>query len=71
MGQTKEERVIREPIDVDVELVFVCFPPKTSLWKNPEAFAPVFSQLVLEEDQPIYESLREISILEHSAQMTL
>ena len=70
-GHQKEKRARRESIDVDIGPLSVIFPPKTSLWKNPCAFTPVFPQFVLEEDQPIYERLGEISILERSAQMTL
>ena len=55
------------PIDVDAEPLSISFPPKTSLWKDPNAFALVFPKLLLEEDQPIHERLGKISILEHSA----
>ena len=70
-GQQKEKRARREPIDVDAEPLSISLPPKTSLWKNPDALTPVFPKLVLEEDQPVYERLGEISILERLAQMAL
>ena len=54
-----------------VEPISINLPPKTSLWKNLGVFTPVCSQLVLEEDQPIYERLGEINILERSAQLAL
>ena len=57
-----EKRARRKPINVDVEPLSVSFLLKTSLWKNLDAFALVFPQLVLEEDQPIYERLGEINI---------
>lgn len=34
-------------------------------------FATVFPQLVLEADQPIYERLGKVRILEHTAQVAL
>ena len=51
---------------------YICnFSPTTSLWKNPNAFTLVFPQLVFEEDQPVYEKLEEIGVLEHTAQVAL
>ena len=63
--------MIREIIDIDVELISINIPPKTSLWKNPKAFASVFPQLVFEEDKPIYEKVREVGVLERIAQVAL
>ena len=54
---------------MDAEPITINLPPKTSLWKNLSAFASVCSQLVLENDQPIYERFRESDILERSAQL--
>ena len=56
---------------MDVESISVIFLPKTSLWKNCNVFALVLPQLVFEEDQPIYEKLEEIDILEHMAHVAL
>ena len=70
VGQQKEKR-IREKIDIDVESISIDFLPKTSLWKNPKAFASVLPHLVFEEDKPIYEKVREIGVLEHTAQVAL
>ena len=33
-GRQKDKRVRKKTIDVDLEPIFVDFPPKTSLWKN-------------------------------------
>ena len=41
-GQSKEKQLRRETIDVDAEPIAVSLPSKTSLWKNPDAFASVF-----------------------------
>ena len=70
-GRTKEKRLRRETIDVDVEPTSVSFPAKTSLWKNPDAFASVFPQLILEADRPVYENLGEVGVLERTAQLAL
>ena len=61
----------RETINVDVEPTSVSFPSKISLWKNPDAFAAMFPQLVLEADRPVYERLGEVGILERTAQVAL
>ena len=52
---------------MDVELIYVKFHPKPSFCSDPYAFAPVFPQLVFEDDQAIYEWLGDISVLERSA----
>ena len=70
-GRQREKRSRRETIDVDVEPTSVNFPSKTSLWKNPDAFATMLPQLVLEADQPVYERLGEVRILERTAQVAL
>ena len=70
-GRHKEKRSRRETIDIDVEPTPVSFPSKISLWKNPDAFASVFPQLVLEADQPVYEKLGEVGILERTSQVAL
>ena len=57
IAEQQKEKRIRETIDIDVEPISINIPPKTSLWKNPKAFALVFSQLVFEEDKPIYEKV--------------
>ena len=56
---------------MDVEPISVSFPSKTSLWKNPDAFASVFPQLILEADRPAYETLGEVGVLERTAQLAL
>ena len=70
-GRKKDKRVRKETIDVYVDPISVGFPSKTLLWKNPDAFAQVLPRLVFEADQPIYEKLREIRILECTAHVTL
>ena len=70
-GRHKEKRSRRETIDVNIEPNSVSFPSKISLWKNPDAFASVFPQLVLEANRPVYEKLGEVGILERTAQVTL
>ena len=70
MEHQKEKRA-RGIIEVDVDSVSVNFPLGTSLWKNPKAFALVFPQLVLEEDQPVYEKVGMIGVLECTTQMAL
>ena len=61
----------RETIDVDIEHTSVSFPSKTSLWKNPDAFTSVFSQLILEADLLVYEKLGDVGVLERTAQLAL
>ena len=70
-GRSKEKRLRRETIDVDVEPTSVSFPSKTSLWRNPDAFASVFPQLILEPNRPVYEKLGEVGVLERTAQIAL
>ena len=70
-GRSKDKRARRKTIDLDVEPIFVGFPPKTSLWKNPDAFASIFPQLILEADRPVYEKLGEVGVLERTAQLAL
>ena len=70
-GRQKEKRARRDTIDVDLEPIFIGFLPKTSLWKNPDVFAPVLSQLVYEADQPVYEKLGQTGILERTTQVAL
>ena len=52
---------------MDVTPTSVNFPSKTSLRKNPDAFAVVLHQLVLEVDRPVYKRLGEVGILERTA----
>ena len=70
-GRNKEKRLRRETIDVDVEPTPVSLPSKVSLWKDPDAFASVFPQLILEADRPVYEKLGEVGVLERPAQLAL
>ena len=70
-GRIKEKRLRRETIDVDVEPTPVSLPSRASLWKDPDAFASVFPQLILEADRPVYEKLGEVGVLERTAQLAL
>ena len=70
-NQSKEKRQRVELVDVDVEPHMISLPSRASLWKNPSVFAPLCSQLVLEEDQPIYEQFGESDCLERLAQLAL
>ena len=70
-SEGRKEKRLRETIDVDVEPTPVSLPSKVSLWKDPDAFASVFPQLILEADRPVYEKLGEVGVLERTAQLAL